>query len=63
MILQRLRDWRHERYIQRLSRQCRAAVRQQDRAKASLYWTLMVAAINRRSPSSVARMERQKGIG
>ena len=63
MILQRLREWRHERYIQRLSRQCRAAIRQQDRAKASLYWVLMVAAIKRRSPASVARMERRTGIG
>ena len=63
MILQRLRDWRHERYIQRLSRRCRDAVRLNDRAKASLYWALMVAAIKRRSPAKVARMERRMGIG
>lgn len=62
MILQRLRDWRHERYIKRVSRKSAAALQRNDRVKCSLYWALMVAAINRRSPGQVARMEKSRNI-
>lgn len=61
-VLQRFRDWRHERYIQRLTQQCRAAQVSGDRVMARMYWRLLLAAINARSPERVARMERRMGI-
>ena len=61
-MLQRIHDWRHERYIARLRSKVTASVKAGDRVKSKLYWRLMVDAINARSPTQVARMESAMGL-
>lgn len=56
-LWQRVRDWRHERYIKRLSARCCDAMRAGDRVMARVYWQLMLRAVGARSPSSLARTE------
>lgn len=58
-LMQRFRDWRHERHISRLSLQCRAAMSAGHKDMARLLWNAQAAAIKARSPAQVARMERQ----
>jgi len=62
-VIQRFKDWRHERYIDRLARRCERARTSGDRLKAKLYWDLMVVAIRGRSVAQVRRMERAQGLG
>lgn len=59
--LQRLRDWLHEREIQRLADGCKEAFKSGDRAKAKHFWIAMYEAIRARSPAQVARMEQRMG--
>ncbi len=61
-MIQRIKDWRLERRIKRLSRMSIAYMQAGDRAMFKVYWGLMVDAINRRSPAQVRRMERRMGI-
>jgi hypothetical protein len=61
-ILQIFRDWRHERYIHRLSRAVREAYEAGNRARAHAFDDLRMTAIMRRSPSQVTRMERRMGL-
>ncbi|MDE1918972.1 MAG: hypothetical protein KGO96_14010 [Elusimicrobia bacterium] len=61
-MIQRIKDWRLERRIKRLSRKSIAYMQSGDRAMCKVYWGLMVDAINRRSPAQVRRMERRMGI-
>lgn len=61
-MIQRIRDWRNERRIKRLSRLTVAHMRLGDRARVRLYWGLMCDAISDRSQAQVLRMERKAGI-
>ena len=61
-MIQRLRDWLHEREIARLSKACKEAYAAGDKAKASHFFQQMGRAINERSPEQVARMERAQGM-
>lgn len=61
-MIQRIKDWRLERRIKRLSRKSIAHMQAGDRAMCRMYWLLMIDAINKRSPAQVRRMERRMGI-
>jgi hypothetical protein len=61
-ILQRIRDWRHERYIKRLGASCQKAIDAGDRLMTRVYWRLMCDAIRSRSPQQIERMERRMGL-
>jgi hypothetical protein len=61
-LLQRVRDWRRERYIRRLRVGLGTAMCKRDRILARLYWGLMIDAVNNRSAAQVARMERRMGL-
>jgi hypothetical protein len=56
-MLQRLHDWRHERYINRLAAKCSVASAAGDRIRTRVYWRLMVDAVKARSPQQIERME------
>jgi hypothetical protein len=62
VILQRLRDWRNEREIDRLAQGCREAYLAGDKAKARHFFHAMGRAIASRSPGAVRRMEERKGL-
>lgn len=62
ILLQRFRDWRHERYIAHLGVRCKLAYALGDRIKARVYWWLLTGAIQRRSAAQVVRMERRMGL-
>ena len=58
-MIQRVRDWRHERRINRLSEAFQSALRRREALKA---WEALREAINQRSVAQVRRMERAKGL-
>jgi alkanesulfonate monooxygenase SsuD/methylene tetrahydromethanopterin reductase-like flavin-dependent oxidoreductase (luciferase family) len=58
-ILQRIRDYRHERYIKRVTAGCVRAINRGDRIMIRVYWGLMVSAILARSDDAVARRDRR----
>lgn len=62
LLRQRTRDWLHEREIRRLGRGCAEAMDAHDAAKTAYFWAATVRAVNARSPTQVARMERAKGL-
>jgi hypothetical protein len=61
-ILQRIRDWRHERRIKRLGASCQKAIDAGDRIRTRMYWRLMVDAVKARSAGQVARMNARLGV-
>lgn len=61
-MIQRLRDWLHEREIARLSTACKEAYTAGDKAKASHFFQQMGRAISERSPEQVWRMEERMGL-
>jgi hypothetical protein len=61
-ILQRIRDWRHERYIKRLGASCQKAIDAGDRIRTRMYWRLMCDAIRSRSPRQIERMNARLGV-
>lgn len=61
-MIQRFRDWLHEREIARLSKACKEAYEAGDKAKASHFFQAMRRAISDRSPAQVLRMERKAGL-
>lgn len=61
-MIQRIKDWRLERRIKRLSRKSIGHLNAGNRAMSTLYWRLMVEAIRSRLPAQVRRMERRMGI-
>lgn len=61
-MIQRLRDWLHEREIARLSTACKEAYMAGDKAKASHFFQQMVRAISERSPEQIERLERAQGM-
>jgi|GEM_PF-2977452 len=61
-MIQRLRDWPHEREIARLSTACKEAYTAGDKAKASHFFHQMGRAISERSPEQVERMELRMGL-
>lgn len=56
-LVQRFRDWRHERHICRLSKQCSEAYEAGDKAKARHFLAAIHEARQARSPAQVRRME------
>lgn len=58
----RIRDWLHEREIRKLGHHCAEAMAAGRREEARLLWLAQCKAINERSPSQVARMERRMGL-
>lgn len=61
-IVQRFRDWKHERRIKQFRKLCVESHAARDRLRERVYWRLMVDAINARSPHQIARMERRMGL-
>lgn len=61
-LVQRIRDWQHERRIRRLSRRCYEAYSSGDKAMAYLFDELRMTAICKRSPAQIRRMERRLGM-
>ena len=61
-MIQRLRDWLHEREIARLSKACKEAYAAGDKAKASHFFQQMGRAISERSPEQIERLERAQGM-
>lgn len=59
---QRLRDWRLERLIKLHSDACMACMELGDTAEARHHWHAFTAAVRRRSPQQIARMERRAGL-
>lgn len=62
-MFQRIHDWRHERYIRRLTNSCKTAYAASDKPMACLYWGMLVTAIALRSTAQIMRMESSKGLG
>ena len=61
-LVQRWRDWQHERRIQALGDACRLACRLGSKDVARGLWDDMGEAINARSPEQVTRMEERMGL-
>lgn len=61
-MIQRIKDWRLERRIHRLSRQCAEAMKAGDKVAARAFWQAQGDAIRSRSPAQVKRMERRMGL-
>lgn len=61
-MIQRIKDWLHEREIARLTEVCREAYAAGDKAKARHFFHAMGRAIAARSPGAIVRMEERKGL-
>lgn len=61
-LVQRFRDWRHERRIKRHVDACKSCMAAGDSAKARIHWDAFLAAQAQRSADQIRRMERRMGI-
>ena len=61
-MIQRMRDWLHEREIRRIGNEMLAALERDDNLTAGYFCQAHIKAIRARSPQQVERMERAKGL-
>jgi hypothetical protein len=61
-LLRRYDDWRHERYIARLTDKVKRLLAAGDKKAARGAYGLLVRAVTERSAAQIARMERSKGL-
>ncbi|GGA00288.1 hypothetical protein [Dyella caseinilytica] len=61
-MIQRLRDWLHERTIRRIGNEMLAAMGRDDNLTAGYLCQAHIKAIKARSPQQIARMERAREL-
>jgi hypothetical protein len=58
----RIKDWLHERKINKITKAYRKAVKQKNLSESKILWLQLQKAISSRSSSQIKRMERPMGV-